>query len=305
MTVDSQALPPASPQAAKAAPPHPLREFWGYFSANPGAVAGLFVILLITLVAVFAPVIAPHAPNLTHDSDFLRPPVWEEGGSLTYPLGTDAIGRDMLSRLIYGARLSLLIGIMVVALALAVGIVLGLVAGFFEGLVGITIMRLMDVFLTLPSLLLAIVIVAILGPGLTNAAIAIAIVQLPNYVRLTRGSVLGERSKEYVIASRVSGAGTLRLMLATVLPNCLAPLIVQGSLGLSDAILDVAGLGFLGLGAQPPASEWGTMLADSREFVLRAWWVVTFPGLAILITVLAFNLFGDGLRDALDPKLKR
>jgi dipeptide transport system permease protein len=305
MTVDSETIPPAAPQAAKSAPPHPLREFWGYFSANPGAVTGLFFIVLITLVAIFAPLIAPHLPNVTHDNAFLRPPFWEEGGSVTYPLGTDAIGRDMLSRLIYGARLSLLIGVMVVALALAAGIILGLVAGFFEGLVGITIMRLMDVFLTLPSLLLAIVIVAILGPGLTNAMIAIAIVQLPSYVRLTRGSVLGERSKEYVIASRVSGAGTMRLMLATVLPNCLAPLIVQGSLGLSDAILDAAGLGFLGLGAQPPASEWGTMLADSREFILRAWWVVTFPGIFILVTVLAFNLFGDGLRDALDPKLKR
>jgi dipeptide transport system permease protein len=161
------------------------------------------------------------------------------------------------------------------------------------------------VLLTLPSLLLAIVIVAILGPGLSNAMIAVAVVQLPHYVRLTRASVIGERAKEYVIASRVSGAGTLRLMLTTVLPNCMAPLIVQASLGLSDAILDAAALGFLGLGAQPPASEWGTMLADAREFVLRAWWVVTFPGLFILITVLAFNLFGDGLRDALDPKLKR
>jgi dipeptide transport system permease protein len=305
MTIDSQTLPPASPQAAKSAPPHPLREFWGYFSANPGAVAGLLIILLILLVAIFAPLIAPHQPDVTHDNAFLRPPFWEEGGSLTFPLGTDAIGRDMLSRLMYGARLSLLIGSMVVALALVVGIFLGLIAGFFEGLIGIAIMRLMDIFLTLPSLLLAIVIVAILGPGLTNAMIAIAIVQLPNYVRLTRGSVLGERAKEYVIASRVSGAGTLRLMLATVLPNCLAPLIVQGSLGLSDAILDAAALGFLGLGAQPPASEWGTMLADSREFILRAWWVVTFPGACILVTVLAFNLFGDGLRDALDPKLKR
>jgi dipeptide transport system permease protein len=305
MAVDSDTLPPAGAPAAHSTPPHPLREFWGYFSANPGAVTGLFVILLIAFVAIFANFIAPHEPTLTHDNAFLRPPFWEDGGSLTYPLGTDAIGRDMLSRLIYGARLSLLIGIVVVTLSLAVGIILGLVAGFFEGLVGIAIMRLMDVLLTLPSLLLAIVIVAILGPGLSNAMIAVAIVQLPSYVRLTRGSVIGERSKEYVIASRVSGAGTLRLMLATVLPNCMAPLIVQGSLGLSDAILDAAALGFLGLGAQPPQSEWGTMLADSREFILRAWWVVTFPGVAILITVLAFNLFGDGLRDALDPKLKR
>jgi dipeptide transport system permease protein len=305
MTVDSGTLPPPGTTATHSTPPHPLREFWGYFSANAGAVAGLAVIVVILLLAVFADVVAPHSPIVTHDDAFLHPPFWEDGGSLTYPLGTDAIGRDMLSRLIYGARLSLLIGVVVVSLSLAVGIVLGLVAGFFEGLVGIGIMRFMDVLLTLPSLLLAIVIVAILGPGLSNAMIAVAIVQLPSYVRLTRGSVMGERTKEYVIAARVSGAGTLRLMLTTVLPNCMAPLIVQGSLGFSDAILDAAALGFLGLGAQPPQSEWGTMLADSREFVLRAWWVVTFPGLAILITVLAFNLFGDGLRDALDPKLKR
>jgi len=163
----------------------------------------------------------------------------------------------------------------------------------------------MDVVLALPSLLLAIVIVAILGPGLANAMIAVAIVYAPHYTRLTRASVITERSKDYVTASRVTGAGLPRLMFATVLPNCMAPLIVQATLGFSNAILDAAALGFLGLGAQPPTPEWGTMLADAREFVLRAWWVVTFPGLAILITVLAFNLMGDGLRDALDPKLKR
>lgn len=305
MTIDSETLPPAEAEIAAGAPPHPLREFWAYFSANPGAVAGLVTIVIILFLAVFAGAVAPHAPNLTHDDAFLRPPFWEEGGSLTYPLGTDAIGRDMLSRLLYGARLSLLIGVIVVSLSLAAGIALGLFAGFVRGVAEIAIMRLMDVILTLPSLLLAIVIVAILGPGLANAMIAVAIVVLPHYVRLTRAAVIGELSKEYVTASRVSGAGTLRLMFATVLPNCIAPLIVQASLGFSSAILDAAALGFLGLGAQPPQSEWGTMLADSREFVLRAWWVVTFPGLCILITVLAFNLFGDGLRDALDPKLKR
>jgi dipeptide transport system permease protein len=166
-------------------------------------------------------------------------------------------------------------------------------------------MRLMDVLLAIPSLLLAIVIVAILGPGLANAIIAVAIVYVPHYTRLTRASVITEQSKNYVVASRVAGAGSLRLMLSTILPNCLAPLIVQATLGFSEAILSAAALGFLGLGAQPPTPEWGTMLADAREFVLRAWWVVTFPGLAILIVVLAFNLMGDGLRDALDPRLKR
>jgi dipeptide transport system permease protein len=303
MTTDT--LSTGTAELVSSAPPHPLREFWAYFSANAGAVAGLIIILTILALAATAGLIAPHSPILTHDNAFLKPPFWQEGGSLTYPLGTDAIGRDILSRLLYGTRLSLLIGIMVVALSLSFGVILGLIAGFARGLTEIAIMRTMDVLLTLPSLLLAIVIVAILGPGLTNAMIAVAIAILPHYVRLTRAAVVGELSKEYVIASRVSGAGTIRLMLAVVLPNCMAPLIVQASLGFSDAILDAAALGFLGLGAQPPAPEWGTMLADAREFVLRAWWVVTFPGLFILITVLAFNLFGDGLRDALDPKLKR
>ncbi len=293
---------PATPAGA---PPHPAREFWTYFSANRGAVAGLIVIGLVLFCALFAPLIAPHDPNLTNNAVFLKPPFWQEGGSLSYPLGTDAIGRDILSRLLYGARLSLVIGIAVVAIAIVVGIVLGLIAGFFKGIADIAIMRLMDILMTMPSLLLAIVIVAILGPGLMNAMLAVAIVVLPHYVRITRAAVIAESSKDYVVAAQVSGAQTARLMFSEILPNCAAPLIVQATLGVSTAILDAAALGFLGLGAQPPTPEWGTMLADAREFVLRAWWVVTFPGLAILITVLAFNLLGDGLRDALDPKLKR
>lgn len=291
--------------APSGTPPHPAREFWTYFSANRGAVAGLVVIVLVLLCALFAPIIAPHDPNLTNNAVFLKPPFWQEGGSLSYPLGTDAIGRDILSRLLYGARLSLVIGIFVVAVAIIVGIVLGLIAGYFKGIADIAIMRLMDILMTMPSLLLAIVIVAILGPGLMNAMLAVAIVVLPHYVRITRAAVITEASKDYVIAAQVSGAQTVRLMFSEILPNCAAPLIVQATLGVSTAILDAAALGFLGLGAQPPTPEWGTMLADAREFVLRAWWVVTFPGLAILITVLAFNLLGDGLRDALDPKLKR
>jgi dipeptide transport system permease protein len=286
-------------------PPGPLREFWGYFSGNHGAVAGLVVVVAVLLTAAFANVLAPYPPDLTNNAIFLKPPAWQDGGSWAYPLGTDAIGRDILSRLIYGARLSLLIGIAVVALSIVVGIALGLVAGYFRGTLEIAIMRLMDIILTLPSLLLAIVIVAILGPGIMNAMLAVAVVVLPHYVRITRAAVISEMSKDYVTAARTNGASRFRLMFNEVLPNCAAPLIVQASLGVSTAILDAAALGFLGLGAQPPASEWGTMLADAREFVLRAWWVVTFPGMMILITVVAFNLLGDGLRDALDPKLKR
>jgi dipeptide transport system permease protein len=287
------------------APPGPLAEFWHYFSENKGAVGGLVVIVIVVLAAVFADQIAPHPPAEQYRDHFLAPPFFMAGGSTEFLLGTDAVGRDILSRIIYGARFSLIIGLIVVTLSLSVGVVLGLVAGFSRGVVEALIMRLMDILLALPSLLLAIVIVAILGPGLANAMIAVAIVYLPAYTRLTRASVIGEQSKDYVIASRVCGAGLPRLMFATVLPNCMAPLIVQATLGFSNAILDAAALGFLGLGAQPPTPEWGTMLADAREFVLRAWWVVTFPGLAILITVLAFNLMGDGLRDTLDPRLKR
>ena len=286
-------------------PPGPWRSFWIHFSANAGAVAGLVIVVVVLLLAAFAPWLAPYPPDLTNNTAFLKPPSWQEGGSSAYWLGTDAIGRDLLSRLMYGARLSLVIGIAVVALSIVTGIVLGLIAGFARGALDIAIMRMMDIILTLPSLLLAIVIVAILGPGMMNAMLAVAVVVLPHYVRITRAAVIAEVSRDYVTAARISGASTLRLMFSEVLPNCAAPLIVQASLGVSTAILDAAALGFLGLGAQPPSPEWGTMLADAREFVLRAWWVVTFPGLMILITVLAFNLLGDGLRDTLDPKLKR
>ena len=282
-----------------------LREFWFYFSQNRGAVAGLVVFVLLVLTAVFAPLIAPHDPTEQFRDALLVPPFWEQGGRADFLLGTDAVGRDMLSRLIYGAQYSLFIGIVVVAIALTGGIVIGLVAGFYGGWVDSVIMRVMDVVLAFPSLLLALVLVAILGPGLTNAMIAIAIVYQPHFARLTRAAVMSEKAREYVSAARVAGANNLRLMFKTILPNCLAPLIVQATLSFSSAVLDSAALGFLGMGAQPPASEWGTMLAEAREFILRAWWVVTFPGLAILISVLAINLMGDGLRDALDPKLKR
>ncbi len=285
--------------------PSALAEFWYYFSRNKGAVLGLAIFLLVLFIAVFAPLIAPHSPIEQYRDKLLLPPFWMEGGSTSFLLGTDAVGRDIFSRLIYGARYSLFIGLVVVTLSVIAGVLIGLIAGYFRGSVDIIIMRVMDIILAFPSLLLALVLVAVLGPGLTNAMIAISIVNQPHFVRLTRASVLAEREKEYVVASRVSGAGTMRLMFKTILPNCLGPLIVQATLAFSAAILDAAALGFLGMGAQPPTPEWGTMLAEAREFIQRAWWVVTFPGLAILITVLAINLMGDGLRDALDPKLKR
>jgi dipeptide transport system permease protein len=282
-----------------------LADFWFYFRQNRGAVVGMWVFLGLVIVAVFAHLIAPHDPTQQYRDALLIPPVWQEGGRAGFLLGTDAVGRDMLSRLIFGAQYSLFIGIVVVAIALIGGIFVGLLAGFFGGWIDTVIMRVMDVILAFPSLLLALVLVAVLGPGLTNAMIAIAIVYQPHFARLTRAAVMGEKEREYVTAARVAGAGTMRLMFKTILPNCLAPLIVQATLSFSSAVLDSAALGFLGMGAQPPASEWGTMLAEAREFILRAWWVVTLPGLAILASVLAINLMGDGLRDALDPKLKR
>ena len=280
-------------------------EFWYYFSENRGAVIGLFVFVLLVILALAAPLIAPHAANAQYRDAILVPPYWQEGGRAAYLLGTDAVGRDMLSRLLFGARYSLFIGVVVTLLALTSGILIGTVAGYFRGWADTAITRVMDIILAFPSLLLALVLVAVLGPGLTNAMIAIALVQQPHYVRLTRAAVMAEKNRDYVTAARVAGAGNLRLMFRTILPNCTAPLIVQAALSFSTAILDAAALGFLGMGAQPPTPEWGTMLAEAREFILRAWWVVTFPGLAILITVLAINLMGDGLRDALDPKLKR
>ncbi len=283
----------------------PLREFWQSYAQNRGAIIGVTLVLLLIALALGADFVAPHPPNEQYREFTLTPPMWNEGGSSRFVLGTDPVGRDMLSRLIHGTRLSLMIGFISVVISLASGVTLGLVAGYFRGLTETVIMRLMDVMLALPSLLLAIAVVAILGPGLANAMYAIAIVLLPHYVRLTRAAVIAEAGKEYVASSKIAGAGTMRLMFNTILPNCTAPLIVQATLGFSTAILDAAALGFLGLGAQPPTPEWGSMLSSALEFIQRAPWVVTYPGLAILVTVLAFNLMGDGLRDALDPKLKR
>jgi len=288
-----------------AAPPHPLKEFWKYFSENKGAVIGLYFIIFAILIAIFANVLAPHDPFEQYRDALLKPPVWMDGGTSKFLLGTDDVGRDIMSRLMHGARLSLFVGLIVVTISLAVGIILGITAGYIGGFFEILVMRAMDIILALPSLLLALAIVAILGPSLKNAILSIAVVVLPYYVRLTRASVLTEKNKDYVTASRVSGSGPFRMMFKVILPNCMAPLIVQATLGFSTAILDAAALGFLGMGAQPPTPEWGAMLANALQFVQRAWWVVTFPGLAILLTVLAFNLAGDGLRDALDPKMKR
>lgn len=286
-------------------PKTPLQEFWYYFKQNKGAVIGLAFIAVVFFVAVFAEFVAPFDPIAQNRAALLLPPAWFEGGQSTHLLGTDDIGRDILSRIIYGARLSVFIGLIIVVMSCVLGVILGLLAGYYGGTLDILIMRFVDIMLAIPSLLLTIGVVTILGPSLINAAIAIALVSIPSYVRLTRASVMSEKNRDYVTASRVAGAGVARLMFIVILPNCLAPLIVQMTMGISNAILELAALGFLGIGAQPPTPELGTMLAESRGFMQSANWLVTIPGLAILSLVLAFNLMGDGLRDALDPKLKQ
>jgi dipeptide transport system permease protein len=270
------------------------RTTWAYFKESKGGLWGLGFLAVVLFCVIFADLIAPFDPSLQNRSALLLPPIWTEAGHWPYILGTDAVGRDMLSRLIYGARYSMFIGFVVVSLAVIVGTLLGLLAGYYSGWLDTLIMRLMDVILAFPSLLLALGLVAVLGPGLLNAMYAIALVMLPHFVRLTRANVLSEKNRDYVIASRIVGASNWRLMFNTILPNCMAPLIVQATLSFSNAILDAAALGFLGMGAQPPLPEWGAMLAEAREFISRAWWVVTFPGLV-----------GDALRDALDPRMRR
>jgi len=257
------------------------------------------------LGGTFAPLLTIYDPlNQIRDAVKL-PPAWVEGGNWAHPLGTDPLGRDMWARLIYGSRLSLFIGLAVMFVSTAFGVVVGLFTAWKGGWVDVIVQRLMDLIISIPDILLSIMVIAVIGPNLTNTVIAIMVVYLPRYVRIVRSSALVELSKDYVTAAKVSGVRPLRLMLTGVFPNCLAPLIVQAALGLSDAILAAAALGFLGLGAQPPTPEWGSMLADSKDLITSNPWVMAMPGIAILITVLAINLMGDGLRDALDPRLRR
>ena len=286
-------------------PPGPLQAFWMAFSENRGALSGLYLVLAIIATAILAGLIAPHSPYEQYRDAVLAPPFWAEGGSSRFLLGTDDLGRDMLSRLLYGARVSLFIGISVMGVSLVVGILLGLISAIVGGLTDVIITRIMDLIMAVPSLVMAILIVAVLGPSLTNTIVAVTVVYLPRYVRLVRASALAELPKDYVTAARVIGVRPLRLMFVTILPNCLAPLMVQAALGISDAILEAAALGFLGLGAQPPTPEWGSMLADARNLIRSNPGIVTMPGLCILVTVIAINLTGDGLRDALDPKMRR
>jgi peptide/nickel transport system permease protein/dipeptide transport system permease protein len=283
---------------------HPLFDQIEKFLKNRTGLAGLIIIAIFAFAALFAPLISPHNPVENALYDQLKPPVWSPAGASKNLLGTDDLGRDILSRLIYGARVSLTLGVVSVGIALLLGSILGALAGYYKGWPDNLIMRFMDIILAFPHILLAIVIVAYLGPGLRNAMMAIGIINIPRFARIVRASVMEEYEKDYVTAARAVGACNRRIIFNAIFPNCLAPIIVQASLGFGAAILDAAGLSFLGLGAQPPIPEWGAMIAQGRAMILRAWWVMTFPGIAILLGVLGFNLLGDGLRDALDPRLR-
>lgn len=281
-----------------------ILEFYKQYKKNKSALIGAYIVLALIFCAIFAPILSSWDPLIQDISNRLIPPIYEDKGSFAHILGTDDFGRDVFSRIIYGARISLTIGVVSVGISLIFGIIMGAVAGYFGGLTDLIIMRVVDIMLSIPAILLAIVIVAILGPDLFNAMIAIGIVGIPTFARIVRSSVLGEKEKEYVIASRVNGSKDLRLITKVVLPNCTTPIIVQATMGFASAVLEAAGLSFLGLGAQPPTPEWGAMLADSLQFITTAPWMIVYPGIAIFLTVMGFNLVGDGLMDVLDPKLK-
>ena len=283
---------------------HPMLDQLSQLWRNKTAIAGLVIIAVFFMTAILAPVLSPHDPYETSLYDQLKPPVWHDEGAMKNVLGTDELGRDTLSRIIHGARVSLAVAVVSVGLAFVFGTLLGCISGYYKGFWDGLIMRIMDMILAFPYLLLAIVVVAYLGPSLQNAMMAIGFTYVPRFARIVRGSVLEECEKDYVMAARAVGARNWRIIFLGILPNCLGPLIVQTTLSMASAILDAAALSFLGLGAQPPTPEWGGMIAESRTLILRAPWVMTIPGVAILSAVLGFNLLGDGLRDALDPRLR-
>jgi peptide/nickel transport system permease protein len=283
-----------------AAGPRRNSPFWNTvrrIRRHRGAVVGFWMLVVIIVAAVLAPWIAPYDPLRMTSGASLRPP------SATHWFGTDQFGRDIFSRVLFGARISLTIGFASVGIAMFVGGFLGLVAGYFEGILGTLIMRVIDAMLAFPGILLALAIVATLGPGIVNVMIAVGISWIPSYTRVVRASVLSAKQNVYVEAAQAAGASSFRVILKHVVPNVFAPVIVLASLGLAGAIIAAAALSFLGMGAQPPTPEWGLILSQGRSFLRTAWWISTFPGLVIMVTVFAINLLGDGLQDALNPRL--
>jgi ABC-type dipeptide/oligopeptide/nickel transport system permease subunit len=295
------ALADTAPARAEA-PDSPLRRNLRSFAGNRLAMASTVVVALCVLMAVFAPLIAPHDPAQTDLFRRLQPPGWMAGGEWAYPLGCDQLGRDILSRIIYGARISIFIGAAVIFVATAIGILAGLAAGYLRGWVDVVISRLVDILLGFPYLIFAIGLMAMMGPGLANIILALAYKEWVIPCRVVRGETLAVRELEYVEAARALGASGRHIMLREILPNILSPVIVVATIRMAHVIILEASLSFLGLGVQPPTASWGAMVADGRAFILESWWVSTFPGLAILVLVLAINVASQGLRDAFDPR---
>jgi peptide/nickel transport system permease protein len=296
------AIPQRSADPAVARPVR-ARSLWadslGRLTRNPGAVIGVVLLLLLVAAAALAPQITRYDPTEIVPRERLLPP------GAAHWFGTDAFGRDVFTRVVFGARISLIVGVVSVVIATLLGVSMGLVAGYFGGLADALVMRAVDVMLAFPGILLALVIVAVLGPDLLNAMIAVGLSAAPTYARVTRGAVLQTKTSLFVEAAAVVGAPTWRIILRHILPNILGPIVVVTTLGVAGAIIAGASLSFLGLGARPPTPEWGLMLSEGRSFLRQAWWITTFPGLAIMLTVLSINLLGDGLRDALDPRMMK
>lgn len=296
ITTQKQIQPPVVKAEEKVA--SPWTEAWYSFKKNKLALAGSIIVLLFIFLAILAPLIAPEGINEQKMGERLQAP------SAQHWFGTDDFGRDIFSRVVFGARISLWVGTFSVIGSIVVGCLLGILAGYYGRWVDSVISRFFDIMLAFPSILLAIAIVAVLGPSLRNALIAIAIINIPTFGRLIRSRVLSVKEEEYIMAAKAVGMKDSRILFQHILPNSMAPIIVQGTLAIATAIIEAAALGFLGLGAEAPNPEWGKMLADAKNYMLQAPWTMIFPGLAIMLTVLGFNLMGDGLRDALDPRMK-
>jgi len=281
-----------------------LAEFWVELRQHPLVVLAGVVVLVYILAAIFAPFLTPHNSSLGDLRERFRPPFWMEGGNMTYPLGTDDQGRDLLTRIIYGARVSLVVGLLSVGISVAIGLGLGAVAGYYRGPLDDVLSRFADLLLAFPFLIFAIGVMAFLGPGFANLIMALTFKGWVEFYRLVRGEMMGEKTKEYVEAARVVGLPHLRVVTGEVLPNIIQSVFVLGTLRIGFMIIMEASLSFLGLGIQPPTPAWGSMVAAGRDYLLTAWWVSTLPGIAIVILVLGINIFGEGLRDILDPRLK-
>lgn len=285
--------------AAVEKPESQIKEMWESLRENKAAIVGLVIILFLILVALIGPLVMPYDPDQSNMGQSFQ---WPSGA---HWFGTDQLGRDIFSRIISGTRISLTVGLSAVAISLTIGVVLGSIAGYCGGVADTVIMRFMDMMLAIPSILLAIAFMAALGKGIDKAVIAIGLVSIPEYARIVRGNILSAKENDYVQAARVIGNKSGRIIFKHILPNVLSSIVVRGTLGISTAVLDTAALGFLGLGVQPPQAEWGDMLGRARGFIFTAPYTLIFPGIAITLTVLAFNLLGDGLRDALDPKSRK